>query len=70
MTTRKLEKRAQDTGFPMPQLRLALEAYTTDRWLYRRNQVAEPADQELHEDKSQVTVGLSHEATLRKLYDG
>ena len=42
MTTKKLEKRAQDTGFPIPLLRLALEAYTAARWLYTRNQVAEP----------------------------
>ena len=47
----------------MPQLWLALEAYTTDRWLYRRNQVAEPAAQELREEKSRVTIGLNQEAT-------
>ena len=39
---KKLKKRAEGTGFPMPLLRLALEAYTADRWLYTRNQVAEP----------------------------
>ena len=31
-----------NTEFLMPLLRLALEAYTADRWLYTRNQVAEP----------------------------